>query len=1086
MLGLRRLWACTMVAVVAAGSLAASVTPVGAAVPAGDPLARWVTLVTGDRVLVQPSGTGLRVVTVEPGKGRLAMGFKHRTRHGHHYVVPADAEALLAAKLVDQRLFDVSLLLDYGYDDRSRNTLPLLVSGAATGLRAGRALPSIDGAAVMLEKRDATRFWSAIRPAATAGALTGGVTRVWLDGKVTAQLDRTVPQIGAPAAWQAGHTGAGVTVAVLDTGIDTTHPDLAGAVVGERDFTGSTSGTRDLVGHGTHVAGIVTGDGAASGGKYKGVAPEATLLNAKVLDDRGFGYESWLIAGMEWAAAQGARIVSMSLGAFATSGDDPIAATVDRLTRQTGALFVVAAGNSGPGEGSINSPGTAELALTVGAVDRHDAPASFSSRGPSRERAGIKPDVMAPGVGVVSALAPGSQIATQLPVVDGHYVALSGTSMATPHVSGAAALLAGQHPGWRAEQLKGVLMASATATDGVSVHTQGAGRIDVGRAVQQPLFTTPSSVDAGIAQWPHGDDQPINTTLTYHNDGDTPVTVALSPRMRGPAGDAPAGMFTVTPAELVVPAHGTATARLTADTQVDAPDGLYEGAIVGTAGETAIHTPVTLTREVESYDVRVTGFGPSGGKPYELGATFKNVDTGYYHAIVADGAPTIRVPKGTYFVIAHVSTPAGNDQFSHALAAEPAYVVNGPRTLVVDARKAKQIGFRLDRPDAKLAGACLIGFFRTVAGQVDSDETIGSPERLTVIPSSTSAPAGQFTYQQIASAGRSDGNGGFTGSPYAYQLSWTHGGSVPASLTPRIRDSELARITHRIAKSGPDQQAWLNSVGPLAVPGTITQLVTAGLNTQAAVGLWHGGQGPADSDPDIGYYSAPVTYRRGETQRRWNAAVFAPTLIDHSEFVPYLARSGTWLYAGVPLFGSGPGGQAGVSVTDTMRLALYKDGTLIGESPYQADWFPVPDDPGAYRVEATATRTVSSLSTRLSAAWTFTSSKVDNEVLPLLAIGFRPALDEHNLAPAGRLMTFPVSVSQAPGADAGQVTTLTVDVSFDDGQTWYPAKVTGSGTDRRVTVAHPTGAKFVSLRATASTDRGITARLEIVRAYGLR
>ncbi len=914
------------------------------------------------------------------------------------------------------------------------------------------------------------------------------MTRVWLDGKVTARLDRTVPQIGAPAAWQAGHTGAGVTVAVLDTGIDTTHPDLAGAVVGERDFTGSASGTRDVVGHGTHVAGIVTGDGTASGGRYEGVAPDATLLNGKVLGDNGFGLESWLIAGMEWAVAQGARIVSMSLGATFTSMDDPMAATVDRLTRQTGTLFVVAAGNSGPGEGTISSPGTADLALTVGAVDRQDAPADFSGRGPSRSRAGIKPDVMAPGVGVVSALAPGSEIAAREPTVDGHYVALSGTSMATPHVSGAAALLAGQHPDWRAEQLKGVLMASATATDGVSVYTQGAGRVDVGRAVGHPVFTTPSSVDAGVAQWPHADDVPIDTTLTYHNDGDAPVTLHLSPRMRGPAGDAPAGMFTVTPADLVVPAHGKATAQLVADTRVDGPDGRYEGAVVGTGGGTAVRTPVALTREVESYDVTVTGFDGSGGTPYELLVGFSNVDTGGYYDVIADGGVRrARVPKGTYFVIATISTPIGNDQFSHVLTAEPAYVVGGPRTLVVDARKAKPIGFRLDRPDAVLAGPCLIGFFRTVAGQVNSDETIGSPARLTVIPSSTSAPVDQFTYQLIASAGRSDGNGGFTGSPYAYELNWTHRGSVPADLTPRVRDADLARVTHRIATSGPDQRAWLGPVGPLAVPGAITQLVTPGAATQTPVGLWHGGQGPADGDPDIAYYPAAIAYRRAETaERRWNSAVFAPTLIDDPYFSPYLLRSGSWLVAGVPLFGSGPGGQAGVSTTDTMRLALVKDGALVGESPYQADVFSVPDDPGNYRLEATATRGVSSFSTRLSAVWTFRSSKVDSEVLPLLAIGFRPPLDNHNRTPAGRWATFPVSVSQAPGADAGQVTTLTVDVSFDDGQTWRPVKVTGSGADRRVTIAAPAGAAFVSLRATASTDRNITAELAIVRAYGLR
>ncbi|WP_162907154.1 S8 family peptidase [Allorhizocola rhizosphaerae] len=1075
-----------IVVVVAAGSLVTGTAPAGGAAPGADPHARWVTLVTGDRVLVRPSGADLRLVTVEPGKGRRAMRFNHRTRDGWHYVVPADAEALVAANVIDKRLFNVSLLLRWGYDDRGRDTLPLLVAGGTAGLRSERAMPSIGAAAVTLEKAGATQFWAGIRPAGPLRALAGGVTRIWLDGKVEALLDRTVPQIGAPAAWQSGYTGAGVTVAVLDSGIDTTHPDLAGAVVGERDFTGSATGPRDLLGHGTHVAGIITGDGTASGGRYQGVAPDATLLNAKVLRDDGFGRESWLIAGMEWAVAEGARIVSMSLGASFGTPADPMAEAVDRLTRQTGTLFVVAAGNSGPGEDTINSPGTADLALTVGAVDGQDAVAGFSSRGPRQSRAGIKPDLMAPGVGVVSALAPGSLIAKREPVVDGHYVALSGTSMATPHVSGAAALLVSQHPDWRAERLKGVLMGSATALDGASVHTQGTGRVDVARAVRQPVFVTPSSVDVGVALWPHGDDQPIDTTLTYHNDGDAPVTLDLSPRMRGPAGDAPAGMFTVTPAELVVPARGTATARLTSDTRVEAPDGRYEGTVVATGGGTEMRVPVALVREVESYDVTVTGFDGTGAAPYELLAGFAHVDTGDHHVAVAtDGVGRVRIPRGTYFVVATISTPIG-DGFSHVLTAEPAFVVDGPRTLVVDARKAKPVAFRLDRPDAAFVGQCLIGFFRTMAGQVNSDETIGRVELLAVIPSSTSAPADQFTYQVIAQAGRSDGNGGFTNSPYSYLVNWTHPGSIPADLTPRIRDADLARVTHRIATSGPDQRAWFGPVGPLAVPGTITQLVSPGLPSQTPVGVYVGGRGPDDGYPDIAYYPASVTYRPGDAvQRRWNVGVFAPTLIDDYEFVPYLARSGNRLWAGVPLFGSGVGGQAGTSATDTMRLALFKDGTLIGESPYQAEVFEVPDDPGAYRLESTATRSVSTLSTHLSAAWTFRSSKVD-EVLPLLAVGFRPQLDEHNRARAGRLATFPVSVSQAPGANAGQVTALTVDFSFDDGRTWHPARVTGSGADRWVTVVHPPGVPFVSLRAKASSDRGVTAELTVVRAYSLR
>ena len=590
----------------------------------------WVTLVTGDRVLTRVTGTAVTFVAVEPGTGREGVSFRHRIEHGDEYVVPSDAADLVDKNRVDRRLFDVSLLVRSGYDDRSRTALPLILTGpAATGVRIAKSLTSVGGGSTQLKKVDATGFWTSVT-AGTATRLTAGTSRIWLDGKVAAQLDQSVPQIGAPRAWKAGHTGKGVKVAVLDTGLDAGHPDLARAVVGARDFTGSPSGTADKVGHGTHVAGIITGDGAGSGGKYVGVAPDATLLNGKVLGDDGSGQESWIIAGMEWAVEQGARVVNMSLGAMFVSSDDPMAAAVDRLTEQSGTLFVTAAGNFGPEPGSIRSPGTAERALTVGAVDRNDVLADFSGRGPLEPDGRLKPDVTAPGVGIVSALAEGSEIAGSEPSVDGRYVALSGTSMATPHVAGAAALLAGEHPGWTATELKSVLVGTAVPHDGTSVYAQGTGRIDVGAASARPVFVTPSQVNGGTASWPHDDDQPVDTALTYHNDGDAALTLRLDARVKDPAGNAaPNGMFSLPQPDITVPAHGRVTAHLVTDTRVNAPDGRYEGYVVAVGGGTVVHTPVGLTREVESYNVTVKAIGSDGSPADEYAAVFTNVETGF-------------------------------------------------------------------------------------------------------------------------------------------------------------------------------------------------------------------------------------------------------------------------------------------------------------------------------------------------------------------------------------------------------------------------------------------------------------------------
>ncbi|MEV6305706.1 S8 family serine peptidase [Actinoplanes sp. NPDC051861] len=1028
---------------------------------------RWVTLVTGDRVLVRLTGSTFRVVTVDPGKGRDDITFRHRENH----VLPSDAVRLVDSGRVDRRLFDVALLVRSEYDDRNRTTLPLILTGAvASGVPAAQRLASVGGGTTELKKTDATRFWTSVTGDGAA-RLAAAKSRIWLDGKVRAHLDRSVPQIGAPRAWKVGHTGRGVTVAVLDSGIDTGHPDLAGAVVGERNFTDSPTGTADRLGHGTHVAGIIT----ASGGRYTGVAPDAGLLNGKVLADDGFGFESWVIAGMEWAVERGARVVNLSLAALFTSEEDPMAAAVDRLTDQSGTLFVVAAGNNGPKAGSVGSPGTADRALTVGAVDRDDVIAEFSGRGPAGPDGRLKPDVTAPGVGIVSTLAEGSEIAESEPAVDGRYVALSGTSMAAPHVAGAAALLAGEHQDWTATELKPVLMGTADPHDGTSVDAQGAGRIDVGEASDRSVFTTPPSLSAGVASWPHDDDRPVTTALTYHNDGDSALTLNLGTRVQDPAGNAaPDGMFRLSQSAVTVPAHGTATVDLVTDTRVTAPDGRYQGYVVATGGDTEIHTPVGLTREVESYDVTVRAIGLDGAAPTEFSASFSNVETGAYES--SDGR-TVRLPGGTYFLRSWVVTSA-----RYVLAAEPSFVVDGAETLVIDSRDAQPIGFRLDRPGAELAGNVNIGFFRTTAEGMNSDEGIGRPSGFLVVPSRTSAPAGQFTYRVVGSTGRADGEGSFRDSPYAYAIEFKHDGNVPADLNPRLHDSAFARVEHTIAASAPDQQAWLGPVGPLSAPARIVELVTPGLEHWNAVGLFDGGD-----DPHTVLYALPKTYQPGAVTRlRWNSGVFGPGLAPHPQYAPFLVRHRDIIYAGIPLHGDQAADRIGWSATDEMRLALSKDGRLIGESVAAIDIFTVPDDTGTYRLEADAIRSNSRFTTRLSAAWTFTSSRASDTPLPVLAVRFAPSLDDGNRAPAGRTARYPVYVQQGGGASYGNLTKLTVDVSYDDGATWKPARVTGTGLNRTVAVDHPAGAQFVSLRAAAADEHGTAVTQTIIRAYGLR
>ncbi len=367
------------------------------------------------------------VVTVDPASG--SGGTIRVETHGDDtYVVPEEATALPAADNLDKRLFNVTKLVAMGYDDARSETLPVIASAdvksrsarpprTPVGAKAVRTLHSIDATALRADKDEVRAFWNDITrgsaastaaPGSTASpggasrTLDGGIGKLWLDGRTEAALAEDTTQIRADDAWQKGFDGSGVTVAVLDTGADLDHPDLAGQVTRSGSFVDGED-VDDGNGHGTHVASTVAGTGAASDGRENGTAPGAELIVGKVLSDAGTGQDSASIAGMEWAKEQGADIVSMSLGSpDPADGDHPMSQAVDALSADGGPLYVVAAGNAYTA-GSIGAPGAADSALTVAAVDGDDERASFSSQGPLTGSHALKPDVSAPGVDITAA-----------------------------------------------------------------------------------------------------------------------------------------------------------------------------------------------------------------------------------------------------------------------------------------------------------------------------------------------------------------------------------------------------------------------------------------------------------------------------------------------------------------------------------------------------------------------------------------------------------------------------------------------------------------------------------------------------------
>jgi subtilisin family serine protease len=1038
-------------------------TPGAVAAPGAlTPMGPTVTLLTGDKVTVGgPDGAKVR-----PGEGREHLAFHIRTDvEGDVHVIPQDAAVPLARGKLDPRLFDVTELARTGYDDASRDRLPLIVDYAgatprAAGARVSRELPAMGAAAVSVER--STAYWDTAQQA----------ERVWLDGPVRMSLDQSVPRIGAPEAWAAGHTGEGTTVAVLDTGIDVTHPDLADAVVGERNFTDSDT-TDDRQGHGTHVASTITGNGAV----HQGVAPEAKLLNGKVLDDYGSGLESWIIAGMEWAASSGADVVNLSLGSRSPSdGADPMSQALNRITAETGALFVVAAGNDGPAAGTIGSPGAADAALTVGAVDRNDRLADFSGRGPRMRDGAVKPEITAPGVGIVAAKAENGYLGT--PAGDG-YVALSGTSMATPHVAGAAAVLAGRHPDWTAEQLKAGLVGSARPDGTSTVAEQGAGRVDVAAATTAAVSASPASINNGIAQWPHDDDQPITTTLTYTSTGTGPVTLDLT------TSGAP---FTVEPSRLTVPAGGRASATVTTDTRTGSDERVYSGLIVASGAGQSVRTPISVNREPESYDVTMRFVGFDGQPTDFFTARLVDVDKpGEIPLYDSSGTVKMRLPKGEYYFDATVLLPIPElRDFRTAEFVEPALTLTGDVELVFDAREAKPVGFDLDNPNVKPGNGKVV-FQRTTAwGGIRATQylmSIGGPEMGAVKPAATRSDAFTFTVEERLAERNGES---FTGSSL-YHVRHTEKGTVPETLRWRYRDRQFAKVRSEHAVATPGTTGFREWFLPLALPGTLTEYYTPDVPWDGEFTVLTEPSGEVLSSA---YQVEPRSFPLGRTTaERWNVGVFGPSLpLGLHGPADFAARIGDRFSVSLPLATDQGRGRMNFGYGVEGTTTLLRDGEVIGEHPYDGrGWFDTVPERAEYTLRTTTSRPSDRLSTAISAEWAFTSEHSGEEAvaLPLPAVRFAPDLDDRNAAPAGKSFTIPLYVQRNGGGEVGTVSKPVVEVSYDDGATWRPATVKRDRGGWRATVHHPAGAEFVSLRSSVTDPDGNSQRQTITRAYAL-
>ncbi|MEU9861378.1 S8 family serine peptidase [Streptomyces sp. NPDC047971] len=1074
-----------------------------------------VTLVTGDKVLVTTDTSGRSSAAVLPRADGSRPTVQTRQTGTDLYVYPEGATRAIAEDRVDEQLFNVTGLIRQGYDDDHTDSLPLIATyrptvnvadsapAAPRGARRGPVLPAVDGVALTTGKDSAATFWQDVTDPRSRSAST--LKKLWLDGKVEATLDRSTAQVHAPEAWAAGYDGKGTKVAVLDTGVDAGHPDLADRVTASENFTGSTT-TDDRVGHGTHTASTVGGSGAASGGRMKGVAPAASLLIGKVLDDYGSGQDSWVIAGMQWAVDQRADVVSMSLGSSGIRDcTDPVAQATKQLSQDSHTLFVVAAGNSGPGTETVSSPGCVPGVLTVGAVDRDDTTAPFSSRGPVAVTHTLKPELAAPGVAVSAASAGGRGVYA--------YRAMSGTSMATPHVAGAAAVVRQAHPDWTAQQIKAALVSSARTGGTVAGADQtGAGVLDVFGAVNQKVLSAPA-VQAGSYHWPQDASDRTTVPVPFTNTGRSDLTLSL--KVAGVHGndgsEVRSGIAEPGQSKVRIPAGATVQVPLRIDPTARLKDSQYgaiTGRILAEGGGVHVSVPFTLHVQPETVTLRVKlvdrdGRPATGSSSLDL--VKLDIDKGERRINSGATDQTFSVRPGDYALSSFVTSYDADDApTSISYLARPQFRITRDTTVVLDAREAHRLSLRTGRP-ASLDDATL-SYTRTwddtwlAAGSVVTADTV--PDLYANIDGR--AGSGTFEFRSTWRATGSEG-----GSPYVYNLSYPVRGPLRSEQLYRPKDSSLAHITETwramgregdyldalfVRPSGGDHGLVpVSPFGAIHVPVTRTAYYSTGDDA------WY--HGAMTSFPFAAFMGdQDRTYRAGQRgAEEWYGGALRPAAPRDAdgELMLSAERQGDLIgfQNALWLDGSGDHWSYGGSFGDLGRLVLKRDGKQIGTriDPYGV--FQVPDEDSAYELTQVLEKIPSAdrnwlRSTAVTTSWSFRSHRepdVPSRGLPILAPAYDLPVDGLNTLPARGGITVGLSVEGHAGYTPGAITSASLSYSYDGGATWTQAPTRRQGGAWTAVLDH-TGAagKQVMTKAAFTDANGNGVTQTITRAYDVR
>lgn len=1040
-------------------AVAGAATAAGAVSRAGADAGATITLITGDEVTVRAGVTTVR------GPAGEQVGAHITTIGPDTYVYPESALPYVGTGRLDKRLFNITLLLREGYGDGSADRLPVILGYSGTAAKRAdalpeaatevRALPSIHGRAVSTDRDRAEDFWASLTGAAPASepAFTRGITKVWLDGKVHADLAGSVAQIGAPEVWAGGNDGEGVDVAVLDTGIDAEHPDLAGRVGSSVSFVPGEDVT-DRNGHGTHVASTIAGTGAGSDGAERGVAPGADLQIGKVLDNGGSGEESWIIAGMEWAARERrAKVVSMSLGGDPTDGTDPMSAAVNQLSAETGALFASASAYLGLHPLEDAPSGTTEKQITYTNTGTADVALELS--------------LTAPGVptGVVALSSPGVTVPA------------GGTASVTVSANLDLVPSAGRWTG----------SVVATGADGTRVADTLVGLSTENppkRLTIKPTGRSGEPMPGDINLIREGD--PAGTFYNLVSLDGSPVDVIL-----------PEGRYSVWMWGEVEGSHGPSSRGVAL---VSEPTLVIDG-------NTTLELKASATREIQAVTPRTSATAELRLDFHrELGGTASATDSflipRYYDSMWT--VPGQKAAEGRLSVTARwrkiqptLSLGAAYDDLlvlpGSTLPAEgtrqlPAVLVDDFATADLTNKIAVVRQGDLDEQvdAAEKAGAALL---LIVAG--GTGRWYEATARTPLAVASLTRDGGEALIARLAKGRVSLTVTSHPATDYLYDLvsHWPDG--TPKSLVYRPSERELARVDVDFQSTSDreleERRYDYNRDMPVKVGTTLPMLAdryrTDWVTARADVS-WS----QEMNDRQSYQRGGSTTYRAGGTYReKWLAAIQRPRINDAGT-LPH--RDGDRIVVEVPGWGDSGGDHASDVVPSGggQTVTLSQGGTVLEHNTWGWADSATGLSPAKlpYRLSTTTTGdpAVHPYSIRTSTDWDFTSDAATVR-LPPIQLDYDVDTDlAHRASRTAGITVVPSHLAGAPSSRS--ITSVTLAVSYDDGATWVGQRLSRTQAGWTTELRAPRSAQHVTLRTTAKDAYGNRVQQTITRAFGLR